>query len=180
MLRSPAERMVMPPFNSVPLGQIEERNYELTLTAIHNAVFRIVLADKYDKRGKIIVCKGDTLNALTIMKEYCSTLDKCSLQDLLDFDRELTGEINHSIPMEAGYSVMVRTDKDSYVAEKYVHFNIAEIDNILDLLVTGEYIPLKSVTTFAAFPIVDILGTCFCSKAIADGLAIDFALTHHQ
>ena len=138
--------------SDVPLGEIEERNYELTLTAIHNAVFGIVLANKYDRRGKIITRKGDILDALTIMKEHCRTLDKCSLQDLLDFERELTGESHRSIPMEAGYSVMVRADEDSYIAEKYVHFGATEIDGALDLFVTGEYLPLKSVTTFAAFP----------------------------
>lgn len=138
--------------SDVPLGEIEDRNYELMLTAIHNAVFEIVLADKYDRRGKIITHKGDTLDALTITKEHCRTLDKCSLQDLLDFERELTGESHRWIPMEAGYSVMVRADEDSYIAEKYVHFDVAEIDGVLDLFVTGEYLPLKSVTTFAAFP----------------------------
>jgi len=138
--------------SDLPLGEIEERNYELTLTAMHNAVFEIVLADKYDRHGKIITRKGDTLDALTIMKEHCRTLDKCSLQDLLDFERELTGESHRRIPMEAGYSVMVRADKDSYIAEKYVHFDAAEIDGALDHFVTGEYLPLKSVTTFAAFP----------------------------
>jgi len=56
--------------SDVPLGEIEERNYELTLTAIHNAVFWIVLANKYDRRGKIITRKGELLvDALTIMKE---------------------------------------------------------------------------------------------------------------
>lgn len=138
--------------SDVPLGEIGERNCELTLTAIHNAVFGIVLSDQYDRRGKIITRKGETLNALSIMKAHCRSLDKCSLRDLLDFERELTGESHRWIPMEAGCSVMVRADKDSYIAEKYVHFDAAGIDGALDLFVTGEYLPLKSVTTFAAFP----------------------------
>lgn len=139
-------------FSDVPLDGIAERNYELSLTAIHNAVFEIVLSDKYDRRGKIITRKGDSLDALTIMKEYCRKLEKCSLQELLDFERELTGESHRWIPMEAGYSVMVRADEHSYIAEKYVHFDIVEVDSALDLFVTGEYLPLKSITTFAAFP----------------------------
>jgi hypothetical protein len=86
------------------------------------------------------------------MKEYCRGLDKCGLQDLLNFEYELTGEVHRWIPMEAGYAVMVRADKDSYVAEKYVHFDVAVIDSAIDLFVTGEYLPLRHVTTFAAFP----------------------------
>jgi len=138
--------------SDIPLGEIEERNYELTRTAIHNAVFGIVLADKYDRRGKIITRKGDTLNAITIMREHCRSLDICSLQELLDFERELTGESHRWIPMEAGCSVMVRSDENNYIAEKYVHFDTADIDGALDLFVTGEHLPIKSVTTFAAFP----------------------------
>lgn len=138
--------------SDVPLGEIGARNYELTLMAVHNAVFEIALADNYDRRGKIVTRKGNKLDALTIMKEYCSTLDRCSLRSLLDFERELTGESHRWIPMEAGYSIMVRVDRDDYVAEKYVHFDAAGIDDILDLFVTGEYLPLKSITTFAAFP----------------------------
>jgi predicted RNA-binding protein YlqC (UPF0109 family) len=81
--------------SDVPLEEIAERNYELSLTAIHNAVFEIVLSDKYDRRGKIITRKGDTLDALTIMKEYCRKLDKCSLQDLLDLNGNLRA--NHTV-----------------------------------------------------------------------------------
>ena len=122
-------------------------------------MFEIVLSDKYDRRGKIITRKGDTLDALTIMKEYCRKLDKCSLQDLLDFERELTGESHRWIPMEAGYSVMVRADEDSYIAEKYVHFDVAGIDSALDLFVTV-YCHLKASPLFA-FPYCDKLGNLF-------------------
>lgn len=138
--------------SDVPLGELEEHNYELTLTAIHNAVFAIVLSNKYNKRGKIITRKGDTLDALTIMKEHCRKIDKCSLQDLLDYERELTGETHRWIPMEAGYAVLVRTAKDIFVAERCVRFDIDRIDDALDLFVTGDYLPLKSITTFATFP----------------------------
>lgn len=138
--------------SDIPLRDIEERHHELTLTAIHTAIYEIALIDKYDRRGKIITRKGDTLDAFTIMKEHCRTLDKCTLQELLDFERELTGESHRRIPMEAGYAVMVRAQEDSYIAEKYVHFDVGEIDEAIDLFVAEAYLPLKSVTTFAAFP----------------------------
>ena len=138
--------------SDIPLGEIAERNYELSLTAIHNAIFAIVLADKYDKRGKIIIRKGDILDALFIMKEYCRSLEKCSLRDLLDFERELTGETHRWIPMEAGYAIMIRADENTFLAEKYVRFNVLEIDNVLDQFVEGNYLPLRSITTFSVFP----------------------------
>ena len=136
----------------LPFGEVEERNYELSITAVHNAVYRICLSDKFDKKGKIVTRKGEVIDALTIMKEYCRTIDKCSLEDLLTYEKELTGEIHRWIPMEAGNTVLVRIDKNTYVADRYVHFNADIIDEAIGLFVKGDYLQLKSFTTFGAFP----------------------------
>jgi hypothetical protein len=137
----------------IPLGEIEERNHELTLTAIHDGVFRICLSDKYDKNGKIITRKGGMFDALSITKDYCRTLDKCSFDDLLRFQEKLVGQrTNQRLSMEAAYSVFVRIDKNTFLAEKYVNFNITEVDNTIELFVTDDYLPIKAFTTFVAFP----------------------------
>lgn len=136
----------------LPFGEIEGRNHELSITAIHNAVYRICLSDKFDKKGKIVTRKGDATDALTIMKEYCRSIDKGSLDDLLTYERELTGEVHRWISMEAGNAVLVRIDKDTYVADRHVHFNADVIDEAIEQFVVGNYLPLKSFTTFGAFP----------------------------
>jgi hypothetical protein len=136
----------------LPFGEIVARNYELSVTALHNAVYRICLSDKFDKRGKIITRKGDVFDTLTIMKEYCRTVDKCTLEDLLNYEKELTGEVHRWAPMEAGNTILVRIDKENYVADRYVHFNTDLIDEAIELAVKGDYLPLKSFTTFGAFP----------------------------
>jgi hypothetical protein len=136
----------------LPFGEIGERNYELSVTAVHNAVYRICLSDNFDKRGKIITRKGNVFDALTIMKEYCRTVDRCSLDDLLEYEKELTGESHRWVPMEAGNAVLIRVDKEHYVADRYVHFIPDMIDDAIDRVVTGDYLPLKSFTTFVAFP----------------------------
>lgn len=136
----------------LPFGKIEERNYELSITAVHNAVYRVCLSNKFDKKGKIITRKGDVFDALTIIKEHCRTVDKCSLDDLLNYEKELTGEVHRWAPMEAGNTILVRIDKDTYIADRYVHFNIDLIDKAIELVVKGDYLPLKAFTTFGAFP----------------------------
>jgi len=136
----------------LPFGEIKERNYELSVTAVHNAVYRICLSDKFDKKGKIVTHKGDVLDALAIMKEYCRTIDKCSLDDLLNYEKELTGEVHRWAPMEAGNAIMVRIDKDTYIADRYVHFDANATDKVIGLFVKGDYLPLKSFTTFGLFP----------------------------
>ena len=136
----------------LPFEEIEERNYALSIKAVRNAVFRICLSDKFDKSGKIVTRKGDSLDALTIMKDYCRTIDKCSLDDLLNYEKELTGEVHRWIPMEAGNTVLVRIDKDTYVVDRYVHFDAETVDAAIELFIEYDYLPLKSFTTFGAFP----------------------------
>jgi hypothetical protein len=138
--------------SDVPLSAIEGHNSELSLTAIHNAVFAIVLSGKFEKRGKIVTRKGNTLDALILMKERCHSIDKCTLKELLLYEQDLTGDRYPWIALEAGYEVLIRTTEDAFVAEKYVHFDENRIDATLDIFVTGQYLPLKSVTTFATFP----------------------------
>ncbi|MDR2869874.1 MAG: hypothetical protein LBV04_05455, partial [Deferribacteraceae bacterium] len=136
----------------LPCTEIKERNHELSTTAIHNAVYLICLSDKFDKKGKIIIRKGDNLDVLTIIEEYCRTIDKCSLGDLLNLERELTGEVHRWAPMGAGNAILVRIDKDTYVADKYINFDTNMTDKAIELFVGGEYLPLQSFTTFGAFP----------------------------
>lgn len=136
----------------LPFGEIEERNDQLSITAVHNAIYRICLSDKFDKKDKIVVRKGDIFDELAIMKNYCRTIDKCSLDDLLAYEKELTGEVYRWIPMEAGNTVLVRIDKNTYVADRYVHFNVDIIDKAIGMFVERDYLPLKSFTTFGAFP----------------------------
>lgn len=139
--------------SDVPLNEIVHRNYMLSISAIHNAVYSICLSEYYTKNGKIITRKGEDINALHIIKEYCKTLDRCTLGELLDFERELTGECHRCIPMEAGYDVLVRVDENSFFAERYIHFDVSAIDRAIEYFMNGgEYIPLQSVTNFAMFP----------------------------
>lgn len=137
---------------TLPFGEIEERNYELSSTAVHNAVHRICLSEDFEKKGKIITRKGRILDVLIIMKDYCRNQERCSLDDLLELERELTGEAHHRKSVEAGNAVLVRTDRDTFVADHCVHFDTDRIDGAIALCVTGDYLPLRSFTTFAAFP----------------------------
>ena len=136
----------------LPCGEIKERNYELSITAVYAGVYRICLSDLFDIKRNIVSRKGDVIDALALMKRYCRTIDKCSLDDLLTYVKELTGKDDRWISMEAGNTVLVRIDKDTYVADRYVHFNADIIDEAIGMFVKGDYLPLKSFTAFGAFP----------------------------
>ncbi len=137
---------------NLPMYEIEERNYELTNNAIEKAIFRICLSDEFDRKGKIIIRKGDSFEILTIIKDHCRLLEKCSLNDLLNFMKEFTGGDSYRIVLEAANSVMIRIGKNAYVADRHVQFEPERIDKAIELFIKGEYLPLQSVTTFGAFP----------------------------
>lgn len=136
----------------LPLGEIEGRNHNLSNTAVHSAVYRICLSDKFENRGKILTHKGVGFDASTLMKRYCRSIDRCTIEDLLIFQRELTGREDSQVAMAVGTSMLVRVDRDTYVADRYLHFTVDLIDQVIGQFLTGEYLPLKDFTTFAAFP----------------------------
>lgn len=136
----------------LPFGEIEGRNYDLSNTAIHSAVYRICLSDKFENRGKIITHKGVVFDVSALMKRYCRSIDRCTIEDLLNFQRELTGREDSQVAMAVGTAMLVRVDRDTYVADRYLYFTVDLIDQIIGQFLTGEYLPLKDFTTFATFP----------------------------
>lgn len=137
---------------NLPIGEIAERNYKLSVTAIHNAVFRHCLSDKFDQNGKIITYKGNSIDIRTIIKDYCLSIDKCSLNDLLNYERELTGEVHRWAPMECANTFLVRINECTYVSDKYVYFDSPSVDAAIELSISRDFLPLKSFVTFGAFP----------------------------
>jgi hypothetical protein len=139
-------------FIDLPLTEIIERNYELSSAAVYEAVYKICLSCSFEKRGSILTRRGYDFDAFSIIKEYCRNLDKCSLDDLIALEKEITGETHRVAPIKAANDIMICLDGKTYIADKYVDFDLEAVDKAIDLFVTGDYIALKSFITFASFP----------------------------
>ena len=96
--------------------------------------------------------KGDVVNIRGIMIEYCRDLDRCTLNDLRDFAEDLLGEVQQQLLLEVATVALIRIDRENYIADKYVSFDMEAIDEILNSLLVGDYMPLKSFTSFVAYP----------------------------
>ncbi|MDR1897330.1 MAG: hypothetical protein LBR10_11130 [Prevotellaceae bacterium] len=138
--------------NDIDITELGKCNPELSKTALHNAVYRLCLCDSYDKYGNIVTLKGTVLNASMIMEDYCRNRDKCTLNELIAFEKELCGASHRWLPMNTAYSVMVRVQENLFISEKDVNFDIEKIDKAIELFCVGDYIPLKMITSFSAFP----------------------------
>ena len=137
----------------VPLGSIEEENYELTQTAIYNAIYKKVLSGKYHLNGKILTKEKSELDAVMLLKQYIKGKDECTFDEVADKVVDLTGGINRQYAFQALYDDMVRVDKNRFVANRLVNFSIDEIDTVLAGFITDNFRAIRDVTTFAMFPL---------------------------
>ena len=139
--------------SDVPLGSIEEENYELTQLAIYNAIYKKVLSGRYHLNGKILTKEKNDLDAVALLKQYIKGKDECTFDEVVDKVVELTGGTNRQYAFQALYDDMVRVDKNRFVANRFVDFKIDEIDSILSGFISDNFRAIRDVTTFAMFPI---------------------------
>jgi hypothetical protein len=139
--------------SDLPLESVFEENYELSVYAVHEAVYLLVLQKDFQLNGKIITRHNTELSAVDLLKNYCSDKEQCTLDELLEKVIELTGASNRQYAFEAGYSAMVRVEQNLFVADNRVSFNIEEIDSLLEDLIPDDFIAIRSIAAFAMFPL---------------------------
>lgn len=137
----------------VPLGSMEEENYELTQSAIYNAIYKKVLSGKYHLNGKILTREKSELDIVLLLNQYIQDKDECTVDEVSGKMEELTGEINRQYVFQALYDGMVRIDKNRFVADRLVDFSIDAVDAVLADFITDHFRAIRDVTTFAMFPI---------------------------
>ena len=137
----------------VPLGDIEENNYELSLLAIYNAIYKVALAGKYHLNGKILTKDKPELDAVLLLKQHIKGKTECTFDEVADKVVELTGGTNRQYAFQALYDEMVRVDKNRFVAANAVSFDIDEIDRVLSTFISDHFVAIRDITTFAMFPL---------------------------
>jgi hypothetical protein len=131
-----------------------ELNHGISEPAVKNSLFQIFLSDRYEKRGNIISEKGAVLNSSLVFENYCLSHDRLTLDELLKFEKEINGSV-HSQSLFVAYDTMVRADKDTFVSDSEINFDIEAADNALALFVCKDVIALRAVTSFTSFPYID-------------------------
>ena len=137
----------------VPLGDIEENNYDLTMLAIYNAIYKVALAGKYHLNGKILTKDKPELDAVLLLKQYIKGKNECSFDEVAEKVVELTGGTNRQYAFQALYDEMVRVDKNRFVSNNSVSFDISEIDRVLATFISDHFVAIRDITTFAMFPL---------------------------
>jgi len=136
----------------IPMGSIPEENYELSNTALYQAIFNHVLKSLYYLNGKIITTDQNGIDITILLKAYCQNREECTATEVMEQAEELTGNINKQYSLIALYNSLVRVDTDRFVSEKQVQFDVDRIDALLESIVGDRFAPIRKVTTFALFP----------------------------
>ena len=139
--------------SDVPLGDIAEQNYELTEASILNAIFNKFLSRDFHLNGKIVTKEKSSIDATTIMKQYCAEKDEYTLDEAMQKVEELTGVADRRIAYPALYDVMVRVGEQKFLSNRFVDFDIHAIDKVIDSIVKDGYAATKEITSFALFPV---------------------------
>lgn len=138
--------------SDLPFGEIAEKNYELSVTALYSAVYIAVLKGHYNLNGKILTHEENGMDLCILLKKYCGERTECTVTEVMEKAVELTGGANRQNSFVALYDVMVRVEKNQFVSESQVRFDIDQIDSILQNIIGNRFAPIKAVTTFALFP----------------------------
>lgn len=140
--------------SDLPLEGLEIENYELTPSAIANAVYQRVLSDQYQLKGKILAREGQPrLDLAALLKGYLQDKDECTLQEVEQKVVDLTGGPNRQRAFEALYNTMVRVTKDRFVAPRHVHFPVEEVDELIAGFIPDRFRSIIGVTAFTMFPL---------------------------
>ena len=138
--------------SDVPLGQIVEENYELSINAIYDAIYNIVLKDRFILKGRILTTDQSNTDIWELARGYCLGKDECLFTDLYNYVQSVNGIAYRSVAYKAAYDQMVRVAENRFVADKFVLFDVKRIDELLSTFVKGEFIAVKGVASFALFP----------------------------
>lgn len=138
--------------SEVPLEQIEEENYELSINAIYDAVYNIVLKDRFILKGRILTKDQSNTDIWELARSYCLGKDECLFTDLYNYVQSVNGTAYRPVAYKAAYDQMVRVAENKFVADKHVLFDVKKIDELLSTFVKGAFIAVKGVASFALFP----------------------------
>lgn len=137
--------------DGLPLDGLRANNPELSETALYNAVYKNI-EDLFDRNEKILTKKGTSKDTNTAIIEFCRTQDKCTYERLQFIAKKVAGVARQPAIVEAGNAAMVRVDKNNFVADRFVSFNVDRIDMALDKIIISNFIGMREITTFSIFP----------------------------
>lgn len=137
--------------DEIQFDHLIEANPEISETALYTCFCKLV-EDRFERNARVLTRKGASKDTYTAVVEFCRKQDKCTYDRLEGIAKRVAGTIRRPDIIEAANAVMVRVDKDNFIADRFIQFDTDRIDLALDYVITDGFIGMREITTFSTFP----------------------------
>lgn len=152
---------------------IIDENHALSMYGFRDAL-KAKLGDKFSFKGNIISRSGQELSMADVFAKYARSHDTFTLSEL----QSLANNLATPIYFEAIYENSLRISRDQFVAKTAAHFPVEAMDEALDRICTGKYIPLPEAKNFGAFPYVGFPWNSFLLEHYVASYSQKYMLLH--
>lgn len=133
-----------------------------------------ILRDQFAFNGPIITLKGKELSMADVFAEFAKDHEVLSVDEL----SALSNEMNIVIYWDSVLSEMLRVSATELVRKDQIKFDVESIDEILEGICPGEYIPLPEVNLFLYFPNIGYPWNSYLLESYLFSCSRKFRLLH--
>lgn len=133
-----------------------------------------ILRDQFAFNGPIITLKGKELSMADVFTEFAKDQEVLSVDEL----SALSNEMNIVIYWDSILSEMIRVSATKLVRKDQIKFDIEAIDDILEGMCPGDYVPLLEVNLFLYFPNIGYPWNSYLLESYLFGFSRKFRLLH--
>ena len=129
-------------------------NPDVPEKTLRTLIYEKFFAADFARRGKRLFKKGAAEKILPdstqALRKFIAAQNELPFNKLLDVAQSL--KITPHVALYVAHETMIRVEKDLFVADALITFDVDGIDDALSPFIQGKIIPLRAVTSFTGFP----------------------------
>ena len=133
-----------------------------------------ILRDQFAFNGPIITLTGKELSMADVFTEFAKDHEVLSVDEL----SALSDEMSTVIYWDSVLSEMIRVSATELVRKDQIKFDVEAIDEILDGMCPGDYVPLSEINLFLCFPNIGHPWNSYLLESYLFGFSKKFRLMH--
>lgn len=133
-----------------------------------------IFRDQFSFTGPIITLRGSELSLADIYAEFAKDHKVLQVDEL----SELSTEMNIVIYWDSVLNEMIRVSATTLVRKDLIEFDVDAVDEVLDRMCPGEYMPLPEANLFLQFPNVGYPWNSYLLESYLYSCSKKFRLLH--
>lgn len=124
--------------NSIKFGDIGIRS-----------VIEYYLCNEYSFKSNVVSFKNSSIDSKQIFLNFANSKKHFSLDSLLELRKEVGSS---DVYLDAIFENFTRINSKDFVPDEEISFSIDIVDEIIEHLISGDYMPLKKACNFVIYP----------------------------